>query len=396
MLDRSSSINETTGAGPTKWDAIRQALTSFVRDPLSNGFGVGLQYFPLAVAGVPEHCTTDRDCGAQGGQCLSKACLPPATGQATFAFTTCLSTADCPPSSQGCAPFGVCSGDDKLACFDLGTGGCQSKGDCVAFQGQCTDYTSCTISDYATPAVPIGVLPGNADRLVNALTAQHPAGLTPTPVALAGALKLAAQQAVAHPDRRVITVLATDGLPTECLSADVQTAAQAVASTAKVAASGFMATPRIMTYVIGVFGPMETTAKTNLNSLAAAGGTKTAFIVDQSQDVTKQLLDAFTKIRTGVLQCEYQLPNAPTEQSLDFTRVNVQLTTMSQPARTLAYVRSATLCSKSKLGWYYDADPALGGTPTKISVCPATCDSLQAEQGASVEIQLGCATLGPG
>ena len=51
MLDRSDSMRETTGAGNTKWDAIREALTSFVTDSQSDGLGVGLQYFPL---GAPD------------------------------------------------------------------------------------------------------------------------------------------------------------------------------------------------------------------------------------------------------------------------------------------------------------------------------------------------------
>src|SRR4051812_30417313 len=58
LLDKSASMLDTTGAGPTKWDAIRAALESFVSDPLSKGLGVGLQYFPLLKPGVPGTCTT--------------------------------------------------------------------------------------------------------------------------------------------------------------------------------------------------------------------------------------------------------------------------------------------------------------------------------------------------
>src|SRR5438552_2831477 len=35
LLDKSSSMLDTTSAGPTKWDAIRSALESFVSDPAS-------------------------------------------------------------------------------------------------------------------------------------------------------------------------------------------------------------------------------------------------------------------------------------------------------------------------------------------------------------------------
>jgi hypothetical protein len=394
MLDRSGSMLEATGAGPTKWDAIRKALTSFVQDPQSSGLGVGLQYFPLGAPGVPETCASDRDCGSTGGVCSAKACLPPLIGRAT-AFTQCLSNADCPLNSQGCAQFGVCSGDDTLACFNLGKGGCQSMGDCNPYSGECTGYGSCVSGDYAKPAVPIALLPDNAAALVSSLTAETPIGLTPTPAALAGAISQASQQAMAHPDHRVIAVLATDGTPTQCLPANVQTAAQAITATARIASQGFAATPSIPTYVIGVFAPDDPDAMANLTQLAVAGGTKTAFIVDQSQDVTQQLITALATIRSGSLACEYALPTSPAGQTLDFTQVNVQFTMSNNTTKNLLYVANSTQCSKAALGWFYDKDPSTGKMPTKISVCPSTCDTLRAATNATIQVQLGCATRSP-
>jgi len=395
MLDRSASMRELTGTGASKWDAIGAALTSFVQDPQSSGLGVGLQYFPIATPGVPDHCGLDSDCGAQGGQCRSRACAPPTSGSASFTITSCLSNADCPTASSGCVRLGVCSSDSRLACFDLGSGGCGPQGDCVPYVGDCTRYASCTLNDYATPAVPIALLPDNSARLIASLATLLPRGLTPTSPALSGALKLAGQQASAHPDHRVIAVLATDGLPTDCLPSGVQSSAQAVAAAAKVAQQGFTAQPSIPTYVIGVFAASDTNAHNNLNQLAVAGGTKQAFVVDQGQDVAQQLIDALSKIRTGWLACEYQLPSAPLEQSLDFTLVNVELNSTTRNQQTIPYVRSLSLCSHPKLGWYYDADPSAGESPTKISLCPKTCDTVHAEVDASIDIRLGCATLGP-
>ena len=60
----------------------------------------------------------------------------------------------------------------------------------------------------------------------------------------------------------------------------------------------------------------------------------------------------------------------------------------------LFYVRTPDQCTKADFGWYYDVDPK-AGTPTKIVVCPRTCDTLQASRGASIEIKLGCATVAP-
>jgi hypothetical protein len=45
------------------------------------------------------------------------------------------------------------------------------------------------------------------------------------------------------------------------------------------------------------------------------------------------------------------------------------------------------------VGWYYDQDPTLGATPTKIIVCPDVCSSLQSSSTDSIELQIGCATV---
>lgn len=393
MLDRSSSMQEKTGTGSSKWQAIGEALRDFVQDGQSQGLAVGLQYFPIGVPGVPETCSADSQCGS-GGSCLHKACLPSAVDN-NATITPCLSDNDCPLFSDGCVPFGTCSGDASLACFDIGPGGCQAQGDCMPYEGNCTNYASCNESDYAKPAVALAGLPGNAPALVASLTAVQPLGNTPTPPALSGALSFAADQARSHPDHRVITVLATDGLPTECLGAQVQTDAQAIAATAAIAKKSVAATPSIPTYVIGVFAPTDTGAQSNLQQLAAAGGTKQAFIVDQTQDVTKQLLGALAEIRSGSLACEYALPSSPQGQSLDFDSVNVQLTLSDHSTKNLLYVKSLDQCAKAALGWYYDIDPAGGGTPTKINICPDSCNNVRAQSGATLQIQLGCATLSP-
>ena len=47
MMDQSSSMDEATGSGVSKWDAISEALRAFVTDAGSAGIGVGIQYFPI-------------------------------------------------------------------------------------------------------------------------------------------------------------------------------------------------------------------------------------------------------------------------------------------------------------------------------------------------------------
>lgn len=383
MLDRSESMLGVTGTGETKWDAIREALQMFVSDPRSEGLFVGLQYFPLGKPGVPTECVEDSDCGA-GGPCMTKLCQPPATA-ATFVPVYCATDAECPADTLGCTEFGLCEDDTSVVCFDLGLLGCGSLGACRPVISQCKGYASCEPDDYAAPAVAIGALPGQAASITSSLTAAVPVGLTPTSAALQGALQQAEARAKAEPTHRVIAVLATDGLPTECAPTD----AEGVAAIARMASGQ---TPSLSTYVVGVFSPQETAALANLDAWAVAGGTDKAFILDPSQDVNAQFLDALEKIRGGTLSCEYVLPPSPEGSELDLGLVNVAVISDTQ-TRELRYVGDAGSCDRTEYGWHYDADPD-SGKATKIVSCPRTCEMLKTTSGR-VEVRLGCKTLGP-
>ena len=54
---------------------------------------------------------------------------------------------------------------------------------------------------------------------------------------------------------------------------------------------------------------------------------------------------------------------------------------------TFGQVSSESACGSSD-GWYYD-DPQ---NPTSITLCPKTCQSVQADAGAKIQILFGCAT----
>jgi hypothetical protein len=250
-------------------------------------------------------------------------------------------------------------------------------------------------AEYATPAVPIGELPGNAEAFVDSLMAATTSGLTPTSPAIDGAIERAAAHAIQNPTRRSIVVLATDGLPTVCAPVGVTTVGQAVQAVAETAARGVAGSPSIRTYVIGVFSPEEAIALENLDLMASAGGSERAFIVDPGADVTTQLLEALDEIRAGTLRCELQVPTAPEGQTLDYDRVNIELS-VGNDIRTLLYVRNPDGCADVELGWHYDVDPATGGTPSAIQICENSCGEVQAQGSeATLEVRLGCATIGP-
>ena len=383
MLDRSASMQGVTGAGPTKWDAIRDALRMFIRDPRSEGLGVGLQYFPIGNDGVPTSCTQDSECGS-GGPCLTRACAPPSSGN--FPLILCLSEADCPADAVGCLPIGTCMSDSSIFCFDVGPRGCGLRDPCVGVVSECAGFASCESGVYAEPAVSIGALPGRAQALIDSLTAAAPLGRTPTSAALSGALARARQQAMAEPTHRVVTVLATDGEPTECEPIEP-------GDVGKLASQGLADSPSVPTYVIGVFGEDETEARSNLNAWADAGGTSSAFIIDPGQDVAAQFLDALERIRSGSIACEYLLPPTPVGSELDLDRVNVALVE-GQDTRDFLYVGEEGRCDRADLGWYYDAPPE-SGKATKIVACGNACDALKTTDGGRVEIRVGCKTLEP-
>jgi hypothetical protein len=389
MLDVSGSMLDQTAALTSKWAAVKTALESFLKDKSSAGLGVGLQYFPLDKPNVPAACASNADCG-DSAPCFLKACSKATT------LTPCDVAADCVINGRNygpCQALGQCSANAGYVCPSIGSG-CglddmgNDLGDCGTLVSSiCLNADSCDAAQYATPASAIATLPDAASGLLASIDAKMPTGATPTSAALAGAIRQASTWAKAHPDHRVVTVLATDGLPTECAPVDI-------ASVAALAKAGVAGTPSISTFVIGVFGAADVLAGApdNLNQIAVQGGTNAAFIVDTQQDVTAQFLSALDTIRGSHLACEFQIPQPGAGQTLEFKQVNVKYTNAGKSSNVL-YVAKASACNPSSGGWYYDVPPE-DGTPTKIIACPATCSTFQAAKDqASVGIALGCSTV---
>jgi hypothetical protein len=89
------------------------------------------------------------------------------------------------------------------------------------------------------------------------------------------------------------------------------------------------------------------------------------------------------------LTCSYSIPPAMTG-SIDFGKVNVQLTSGVGTVATIGYRTSADACSGG--GWYYDVAPS-AGTPTQIVLCPSTCSNLQVDTSGQAQIVFGCTTI---
>jgi len=385
MLDTSGSMDDLVAAQKSKWNSVVSAMTGFFSDPASAGIGVGLQYFPLTQAGVPTSCTASSQCGA-AGPCFFKACN--VTGSAVY---PCDTSANC-PGNAACISIGQCAYDHDVVCSPTG-GQCQPDannfplGMCQTITtSTCIEGDSCTVADYATPAVPIALLPGAAAALTASLGAHAPNGNTPTAAALEGAIDGAKTFAAANPAHSVVAVLATDGIPDECSPDDIPSIAQ-------IAAAGLSGSPSIKTFTIGVFAPGDITSGTAaLEQIASSGGTKQAFVIDTTkQDVEMQFSAALASIRGASLPCQYEVP-VPEGGIPDYGEVNVQYTSGAGASSGVPYVKASAQCGTGG-GWYYNTDPALGGTPSAILVCPTTCSTLQNDPKGQIEVVLGCQTV---
>lgn len=384
MLDRSGSMLLPTTGGRSKWDAVTEALSDFVRAPSSAGLSVGLQLFPLNVPGVPDACTATPQCGTQG-PCVLRVCQEAGS-------EPCVTNADC-TRGVTCVEFGWCRDGQAFGCFPIGGSACMSAGGpggpCVSrASSYCRNAESCDVARYAAPAVEVAELPSGAVAVLNAIAANRPAGISSTPTwpALQGVVNQARARAAANPGRRVAVLFATDGLPSgRCEPRDIPTIA-------RVAREALMGTPSVPVFVVGVFADSDATARTNLDQIAAAGGTRASFITGTGGDAARRLGEALDAIRTTTIACNYRVPApAGMDLAVDFARVNVEFSSAAGRA-TVPYVRGADQCSATRGGWHYDVDPTRA-TPTQVILCPETCRVINQVQGAAIDLRIGCQTV---
>src|SRR6185312_3935465 len=189
------------------------------------------------------------------------------------------------------------------ACILDQNGSCPGQGFCQDFDRTCTNATSCDANQYGTPVVEIQPVTSGLTAIDQALMGKLPEGLTPTVPALTGAIQHAREWAVAHPDQTVATVLATDGLPTQCGVQQQTGGTEAINQVLEVAAQGAADDVPIRTFVIGVFQPGDSASVNNVNAIAQAGGTDKAAFIDATGDVDTQSLDALPATRSGPLAC---------------------------------------------------------------------------------------------
>jgi hypothetical protein len=233
---------------------------------------------------------------------------------------------------------------------------------------------TCEVAPYKSLDVPIAPLPDNAFALSNAIPAKPTGAGTPTLAALTGALQAATAYQDAHPTHRVNVVLATDGDPVGCDGVTIGDLEDVAESALKY--NG------VHTYVIGVVGA----TLANLDDIAEAGGTTAAY------DVTDDIGDfasAMEQIRSSALGCEFAIPPPPGGEEIVPDQVNFTYTPGGSGTElTLPRAENLADCGTAP-GWYYDDNQA----PTKIILCPESCNTVQNDETAGVAAAFGCQSV---
>lgn len=240
------------------------------------------------------------------------------------------------------------------------------------------DLASCSSAHFRDAALPIQDVAQMAHSALAQLDAVAPRGRTPTGPALLAALDLASAHALAHPERSVVVVLATDGLPTACTPTD----ADALAALAKDALNG----PAHVRTLVVASRTLAAADSSGFQRIAAAGGTEHAVMIDPRGDFSRQLGDALDATTERRVACDLALPEPPRGKQLDYDSVNVLLDGAERVA--LPRVSGPSNCGAAG-GWYYDVDPTLGA-PSRLNVCEAACDRTSA---AKLRVEIGCTTV---
>ena len=254
----------------------------------------------------------------------------------------------------------------------------------------CND-DACDVSACAQPLVPLATLaPEPADPHETALVAASASAIPPargpgqgnnagsqgTPIsaALGGALSWAAAQRSAAPEENAVVVLVTDGQPNGC--------EEDISAIASLAQNAFM-TSGILTYAIGLTGSQES----DMDAIATAGGTTKGIFISDGTTAKQDLLNALAAIRGSILDCDFEMPKADNGMQVDPSKVNVKYTPAGGTQMTLGRVPDAAGCGTAP-GWYYDNEL----NPTRILLCPASCNTASVQVDATLEVLLGCVT----
>jgi hypothetical protein len=244
---------------------------------------------------------------------------------------------------------------------------------------------NCVWTNYNT--FPYGPLPlSNATHqtnIINYLNAKNADANTPHRDSVHGATAAAATYAAANPTHKVVVVYISDGnTQGTCTGTDeYNSATQARANAVGQFAANVYASNGVLTYTVA----LPSASLQLLNTIASMGGTGSSINLTSSTpaNLGTNLTNALTDILDDVLSCDITIPNAG---QVDPALISAEyLPNGVTPATALTKVTNAAACGTGNK-FYLDNNT----NPTKITLCPSTCTTVQADANAVVNIIGGC------
>jgi hypothetical protein len=253
----------------------------------------------------------------------------------------------------------------------------------------CTAGTDC-----GAPVVEIASLPNNASPLIAGMNQANPGAFfgiltTPTECGLRGMIAHCTDWTT-RSSEQCVAVLATDGEPFGC---DVN-----AQNLVNIVADG--KTKGVTTFTLGLPGSNQAF----LDQLAQAGGTNASIPVANQQDFIAALTAIRGKVTTqhtthttqqvyAPSRCSWNIPPPKDGKEFDRDKVNLKFAPLGGAASDFTRFDDEAACGATTTGWRYDIDAKdLSQDPKQVILCPATCDAVKAQQGATVNIAFGCAT----
>jgi Mg-chelatase subunit ChlD len=227
----------------------------------------------------------------------------------------------------------------------------------------------CNVPDYKD-VLAFGPLPQNAPAFVQSLDTTDPDGGTPMSAGMEGVLFAATAMQDQNPDHKVIVVLASDGEPGGCANDNIP-------FIAGLAESAYNYNG-VQTYGIFIDGN-----KQSLDQITTAGGTGQSF--DVSADI-QAFADKMAEIKATAIGCEITIPEPPPNEKFDKDLINVKYTPGGQGTPTVLNKKADKADCGAGAGWYYDDEQ----NPTQIIFCPASCQTVQADIEAKINVAFGC------
>jgi hypothetical protein len=253
----------------------------------------------------------------------------------------------------------------------------------TVFPADADEDERCDPATYEEPDVAMTELPSTIfGETLDAIREDDWRGGTPTLAVVSGVLTSMQTYAEDHPGRYAL-VLVTDGYPQSCDDDedDIEEIAEMVAGVAD----------EIPTFVLGIRNPpltdedgeMAPDTVSDLVSIAEAGGTETAYLIDTGNptQTSADFQTAVDRIRGAAISCNIAIPTPPGGRVFEKEKVIVSYTTGSGTTE-LHY--DATCAGAN--GWHYDDID----NPKSVVLCDSTCGAVQADVQATLAVAFTC------